>query len=97
MVKRLKDEILLRNVLVLNNESILRLLHNKILPHYVLIKFSPSNIPCIFLNEYNFGLLKFNSQSGFENVKRNELFYETLELGQFTDTSKLEYYELKYA
>lgn len=92
----MKDEISLKNVLVLNNKSLLRVLYNKILPLYVLVTFSPPNIPYIFLNEYNFGLLKFISRTKQKSVNNYANFNDRLELEQYKDTSELKYYDLKY-
>ncbi|XP_015379787.1 PREDICTED: peroxisome biogenesis factor 1 isoform X2 [Diuraphis noxia] len=62
-LKRLKDEIILREVLVLNNSSLLRVVYNKISAIDVLVTFSPSHIPFVLLNEFNFGMITFTSKT----------------------------------
>ncbi|XP_050439980.1 uncharacterized protein LOC126845364 [Adelges cooleyi] len=60
VLKRLNDEIKRQKCLVLNNSSLLRIVGNKI--HYLdlIVSFSPSSLPYVFVNEYNFKLLKFS-------------------------------------
>lgn len=95
-IKRLKDEIALRDVLVLNNSSLLRVLYNKILSIHVLLKFSSLKVPYIFLNEYNFGMFKFVRGTKVENISNYVKYIEPTEPEHIENTFKLEYYNLKY-
>lgn len=100
-MKRLKDEIVLRKVLVLNNSSLHRVVFNKILSSNVLVTFSPSNIPCLYLNEFNFGILKFVRKTEVEDVDNqvnsNEKIKATFNKENLIpNLSKLEYFDLKY-
>lgn len=83
-------------MLVLNNSSLLQV-RKKMSLIDVLVTFSPSNIPYIFLNEYNFGIPTFTSKidnkiSNFmesnENIERKQM--------DKCNLSKLEHYDLKY-
>lgn len=99
----LKNEIAHRKILVLNNKSLLRVVYNKILSVDVMVSFSPSNIPYIFLNEYNTGMLKFtveikeatnivpNHKSSNEKTKINQIKDSSI-----PNTCRSEYYDLKY-
>ncbi|XP_060858422.1 peroxisomal ATPase PEX1 isoform X1 [Metopolophium dirhodum] len=99
-IKRLKDEITLREVLVLNNSTLLRVVYNKISAIDVLVTFSPSNIPFVLLNEFNFGMISFTSTTD-KNYRNNhvnsikttdpKLISEIL----ISNISKLEHYDLK--
>lgn len=60
-IKLLKDEIENREVLVLNNSSLLQVRRCEVSISKVLVKYSPSNVYHIFLNAYNFGMLSFKS------------------------------------
>lgn len=92
-MKRLKDEIEHRSILVLNNSSLLRVVFNKLTALDVLVTFSPSNIPFIFLNEYNFKMLTFKCKTENCSIKINE---QQIEESFTCNTSNLEYYDLKY-
>ncbi|XP_060847155.1 peroxisomal ATPase PEX1 [Rhopalosiphum padi] len=99
-IKRLKDEITLREILVLNNSTLLRVVYNKISAIDVFVTFSPSNIPFVFLNEFNFGMLSFTSKTdkNYHNNHVNSI--KNTDLKQITESilsniSKLEHYELK--
>jgi len=97
----LKDEITLRDVLVLNNSTLLRVVYNKISAIDVLVTFSPSNIPFVLLNEFNFGMISFTSKTE-KNYRNNQvnsiknidpkLILESL----ISNISKPEHYDLKY-
>lgn len=94
----MKDEIKNREVLVLNNSSLLQVTYNQISTSEVLVKYLPSNVPYIFLNEYNFGMLSFKNTD--ENISINYLSSRK-ETEQVIDYSisnmpKLEYNHLKY-
>ncbi|XP_025196709.1 peroxisome biogenesis factor 1 [Melanaphis sacchari] len=99
-IKRLKDEIALREVLILNNSTLLRVVYNKISAIDVLVTFSPSNIPFVFLNEFNFGILSFTSKTdknydnNHVNSIKNTNLQKTTEI-LLSNISKPEYYELK--
>lgn len=83
-------------MLVLNNSSWLQV-HKKMSLLDVLVTFSPSNIPYIFLNEYNFGIPTFTSKT--DNKINNYMeSNENIELNQMDNynQSNLEYYDLKY-
>jgi len=97
----LKDEITLREVLVLNNSTLLRVVYNKISAIDVLVTFSPSNIPFVLLNEFNFGMISFTStidknyHNNLVNSIKNtdpKLISEIL----ISNISKSEHYDLKY-
>lgn len=101
LLNQLKNEIIYQKVLVLNNYSLLKVVYNKILTIDVLVIFSKSNIPYIFLNEYNFGYIKFinkfddnildNHKNLLEEIKQTKINnYLTF------DTSVLGNYDLKY-
>lgn len=97
----MKDEILLRDVLVLNNSTLLRVVYNKISAIDVLVTFSPSNIPFVLLNEFNFGMISFTSKTDI-NYRNNQVnsFKNTdpkriLE-SLISNISKPEHYDLKY-
>lgn len=97
----MKDEITLREVLVLNNSTLLRVVYNKISAIDVLVTFSPSNIPFVLLNEFNFGMISFTSKTD-KNYRNNhvksikntdpKLISERL----LSNISKPEHYDLKY-
>lgn len=93
-MKKLKDEIAHREVVILNNSSLLRVIYNKLSALDVLVTFSPSNIPYVFLNEYNFGMLTFTYKTENSSIKINEL--QKSEESVVCNTSNLEYFDLKY-
>jgi len=103
-IKRLTDEIERNSILVLNNSSSLRIMYNKILTMDIIITFSQSNIPYVFLNEYNFGMLSFIIKNEYQIIESSNLNQvksdektETKLIEENTySTSKLEYYDLKY-
>jgi len=75
--------------------------YNKISAIDVFVTFSPSNIPFVFLNEFNFGMLSFTSKTdkNYHNNHVNSI--KNTDLKQITESilsniSKLEHYELKY-
>lgn len=96
----MKDEITLRDVLVLNNSTLLRVVYNKISAIDVLVTFSPSNIPFVLLNEFNFGMISFTStdknhrNNHVNSIKTTDpkLISEIL----MSNISKPEHYDLKY-
>lgn len=93
-IKRLKDEILFRDVLVLNNSSCLQVYYNKISSIDVLLSFYPSNIPFVYLNDYNFGMITFISKtqsSPLDTNNETELTHNSM-----LDMSKSEYLNLQY-
>lgn len=81
---------------MLNNSSLLRVLYNKVLSMNVLVKFSSTEIPYIFLNKYNFDMLKFVTRTKVENINNYIKTIEPTESEHFKNTFKLEYYNLKY-
>lgn len=90
-------------MLVLNDKSLLRVVYNTVMLVDALVSFSPSNIPYIFLNEYNIGMLKFTVEiNDMPNIIVNHVdSNENIELNQINDCSltnsfKSEYYDLKY-
>lgn len=77
------------------------MVHNKISAIDVLVTFSPSNIPYVFLNEFNFGMISFTSKIDknycnnlVNSTKNTELKLTTERL--LSNISKPEYYDLKY-
>lgn len=99
-VKRLKDEIDHRKVLILNNSSLLRVVYNKITALNVLVTFNPSNIPYLYLNEYNFGMLTFESKTEYKYID-NQIDYDQKTKSKDTkescvpNLSQIEYFNLK--
>jgi len=89
-IKRLKNEILLRDVLVLNNSSLLQIFHNKVSSMDVLVTFVPSSIPFIYLNDYNFGIITFISKP--QTLDTND----KIELTQNSIFDMSKYYKLQY-
>lgn len=97
----MKNEILRHKVLVLNNQSLLQVIYNKILTMDVIVTFSQSNIPYIFLNEYNFGIIKFTNKienKSFDILQNLiEKINKTQPIESLTfDGSILEKYDSKY-
>jgi len=97
----LKDEITYQDILVLNNSTLLRVVYNKISAIDVLVTFSPSNIPYVFLNEFNFGMLSFTSKTDKNNLNNHTNSIKNTELKLITEhlltnISKPERYDLKY-
>lgn len=97
------NEIHRRKIVVLNNKSLIRVVHNKIFPIDALVSFTPSNIPFVFLNEYNTGMLKLIVQiKETTDIVKCLSFNGKAEVNQIEDCSinsfKLEYdlYDLKY-
>lgn len=80
----------------MNNLSLLRVLYNKVLSIDVLLKFSPSDVPYIFLNKYNFDTIKFVRRTKVENINNYIKAIEPTESEQIKNTFKLEYNDLKY-
>jgi len=92
---------MLREILVLNNSTLLRVVYNKISAIDVLVTFSPSNIPFVLLNEFNFGMISFTSTTDktyrnnhVNSIKTTDpkLISEIL----ISNISKPEHYDLKY-
>lgn len=87
--------------MVLNNSTLLRVVYNKISAIDVLVTFSPSNIPFVLLNEFNFGMISFTSKID-RNYRNNhvnsikiidpKLISERI----LSNISKPEQYDLKY-
>jgi len=97
----LKDEITLREVLVLNNSTLLRVVYNKISAIDVLVTFSPSNIPYVLLNEFNFGMVTFTSKTdnNYRNNNVNSIKItdpKPISESLLSNISKPEHYDLKY-
>jgi len=97
----LKDEITLREVLVLNNSTLLRVVYNKISAIDVLVTFSPSNIPYVLLNEFNFGMISFtsNTEKNYRNNHVNSIKItdpKPISERLLSNISKPEHYDLKY-
>ncbi|XP_027844705.2 peroxisome biogenesis factor 1 [Aphis gossypii] len=99
-IKRLKDEITHRKILVLNNSTLLRVTYNKLSAIDVLLTFSPSNIPFIFLNEFNYGMFSLTCKTN-NNYRNNHVdSIKDTDLNQITERllsniPKTEHYELK--
>lgn len=94
----MKDEIENREVLVLNNSSLLQVTYNQISTSEVLVKYSPSNISYIFLNAYNFGMLSFkitdeNYAIDYNMCSKKET--EQIKENSIPNISKLDYTHLK--
>jgi len=87
--------------LVLNNSTLLRVLYNKISTIDVLVTFSPSNIPFVLLNEFNFGMITFTSKTD-KNYHNNHVNFikitdpKPLSESLLSNISKPEHYDLKY-
>lgn len=97
----MKDEITLREVLVLNNSTLLRVVYNKISAIDVLVTFSPSNIPYVLLNEFNFGMITFTSKTdkNYRNNRVNSIKItdpKPISESLLSNISKPEHYDLKY-
>lgn len=97
----MKDEITLREVLVLNNSTLLRVVYNKISAIDVLVTFSPSNIPYVLLNEFNFGMVTFTSKTdnNYRNNNVNSIKItdpKPISESLLSNISKPEHYDLKY-
>lgn len=102
-IQQLMNEIYRRKLVVLNNKSLIRVVHNKFFPIDAVVSFTPSNIPHIFLNEFNTRMIKLTVQmkDSTDIIKRLS-FNEKVELNGIEDcpinTFKSEYnlYKLKY-
>lgn len=97
-IKRLKNEIENREVLVLNNSSLLQVTYNQISTSEVLVKYSPSNVSHIFLNAYNFGMLSFISTDencSIDNHLCSKNENEQIKNYSTFNTCKLDYNHLK--
>lgn len=95
-IKRLKNEIVNREILVLNNSSLLKILYNKVFTVEVVVTFSQTNIPYLFLNSYNFMMLNFKYGT-VNNVPINIDANENIEIKKIGPSNpKLEYQNLKY-
>lgn len=93
----MKNEIVHREILVLNDSSLLRILYNKIFSIEVVVSFSETNVPYVFLNAYNFGLLNFVCRPANNICINNVNSNEEAEIKQIDqNNTKLEYYDLKY-
>lgn len=104
MVKKLKDEITTREALVLNNLSYLHVVSNKFNSFMdVLVTFPSTKMPCIYLNNYNFGMIKFIWKTKIKPLdllvddghsnKKTEL--ENINEDVILNKFKLHYYDLK--
>lgn len=86
--------------MVLNNSTLLRVIYNKLSAINVLLTFSPSNIPFIFLNEFNYGMFSWTCKTNnYHNNHVNSI--KNSDLNQITERllsniPKTEHYELKY-
>lgn len=85
--------------MVLNNSTLLRVIYNKLSAIDVLLTFSPSNIPFIFLNEFNYGMFSLTCKAN--NNYRNNHVNSIKSTDQITERllsniPKTEHYELKY-
>jgi len=87
--------------LVLNNSTLLRVVYNKISAINVLVTFSPSNIPFVLLNEFNFGMISFTSKTDRNHRNNHVNSIKTIDPKLISERilsniSKPEHYDLKY-
>ncbi|VVC44744.1 ATPase, AAA-type, core,ATPase, AAA-type, conserved site,Peroxisome biogenesis factor 1, N-terminal [Cinara cedri] len=102
-IQLLKNEVVHRKMLVLNNKSSLHVVYNTIMTIDVMVTFFPSNIPYIYLNEYNIGMLKFTIKTkDMPNIVPNHgVANDKTATNQFIDHSisitfrSEEYYDIK--
>lgn len=77
------------------------MIYNKLSEIDVLLTFSPSNIPFIFLNEFNYGMFSLTCKTNNNHRNNHMNSIKNTDLNQITERllsniPKTEHYELKY-